>query len=203
MARHNPNIRPWKCVELSPWADWNRMVVSSRSAHCRANASRACNLKFKKVRSLRSPRLVNPYLLGHLDSHAIRQTQLSALMSKRSLAEKQQQGETRLAEVQTLQAKASYRQAMAKQAEIEAQKGRLDNLREAAELTHQQYETLLRLHQDDPELVTPHQLARQKQRSTWKLKQPDNWCPRQNSGCLREKTRARKTQAGKKSNIRY
>lgn len=107
----------------------------------------------------------DPYLLGHLDSHAIRQTQLSALMSKRSLAEKQQQGETRLAEVQTLQAKASYRQAMAKQAEIEAQKGRLDNLREAAELTHQQYETLLRLHHDDPELVTPHQLARQKNQS--------------------------------------
>jgi ABC exporter DevB family membrane fusion protein len=64
-----------------------------------------------------------------------------------------------------LQATASYRQAMAKLAEIEAQKARLDNLREAAELTNQQYETLLRLSQDDPELVTAHQLARQKNQS--------------------------------------
>jgi ABC exporter DevB family membrane fusion protein len=107
----------------------------------------------------------DPYLLGHLDSHTIRQSQLTALLSKRGMAEKQQQGEIRLAEVQSLQATASYRQAMAKLAEIEAQKARLDNLREAAELTNQQYETLLRLSQDDPELVTAHQLARQKNQS--------------------------------------
>jgi|GEM_PF-1262600 len=107
----------------------------------------------------------DPYLLGYLDSHAIRQTQLNALFAKRSLAEKKHQGEVRLAEVQLLQAKATYRQAQARQAEVEARKIRLDNLLEAAELTQQQYETLHHLRQDDPELVTPYQLARQKNQS--------------------------------------
>jgi HlyD family secretion protein len=107
----------------------------------------------------------DPYLLGYLDSHAIRQAQLTALLSKRSLAEKKQQSEARLADVQLLQANATHRQAQAKQAEIEAQKVRLDNLRESAELTQNQYEILFRLHQDDPELVSPHQLARQKNQS--------------------------------------
>jgi len=107
----------------------------------------------------------DPCLLGYLGSHAIRQAQLAALLSKKSLAERKQQGEIRLADVQWLQAKAAYRQALARQAEIEAQEVRLDNLREAAELTRQQYETLLRLSKDDPELVTPYQRAQQKNQS--------------------------------------
>ncbi len=110
-------------------------------------------------------RVNDPCLLGYLDSHAIRQTQLAALKSKKMLTEQKQQGEIRLADVQLLQAKATYRQTLARQAEIEAQNSRLENLREAAELTQQQYETLLDLSKDDPELVTSHQLALQKNQS--------------------------------------
>lgn len=107
----------------------------------------------------------DPRVLGYLASYDISKAQLEALDTKKKLAEKKHVSQRRLAEVQLSQARATLEQARAKQAEIVARKSRLSNLQQAAELARQEYVELELLQAEDFELVTQHQLARQRNRS--------------------------------------
>ncbi len=101
-------------------------------------------------------------ILGVLDSYAIGQAQLLALEQKKRLASQQHQHQQQLAVAQLAQAKASRAQAEAKQHEVLLQEDKLHVMAETMRLEQTEYATLQQLGAEDAELVTPHQLAKQK-----------------------------------------
>jgi len=101
-------------------------------------------------------------ILGTLDSYDMGQAQLLALEQKKQLALQKYKHQKQLAFAQLAQAKAAKAQALAKQKEIELQEKRLVVLAVAMRLEQTEYQKLEQLWADDPELVTAHQLAKQK-----------------------------------------
>ena len=100
--------------------------------------------------------------LGWVSSFDLRQTQLEAVDTKLDIAQRQRQHERAVAEVQVKQAMAGKAQAEAKRDEVEAQRRKLENLAEAAAIAVEDYQRLEQLQSSDPELVTDHQLRRQR-----------------------------------------
>jgi HlyD family secretion protein len=101
-------------------------------------------------------------VLAHVASFDLRQTQLDAIDAKLDISKKQRQYEIAAAEAQLEQAIAGRAQAKAKHEEAAAQRYRLQNLAEAAAIAEEDYQRLAELQADDPELVTDHQLRRQR-----------------------------------------
>jgi HlyD family secretion protein len=101
-------------------------------------------------------------VLAHVGSFDLRQTQLDAIDAKLDISKKQRQYEIAAAEAQLEQAIAGKAQAEAKREEAAAQRYRLQNLAEAAAIAEEDYQRLARLQTSDPELVTDHQLRRQR-----------------------------------------
>jgi len=101
-------------------------------------------------------------ILGTLDSYDMGKSQLLALEQKKQLASQEYQHQKHLAAAQLAQAKASQAQAQAKQKEVALQEIKLVVLEEAMALENAEFRKLKRLSSDDPELVTAHQLAKQK-----------------------------------------
>lgn len=101
-------------------------------------------------------------ILGTLDSYDMGRDQLSALEQKKNLASQKYEHQKLLAAAQLAQANASKAQALAKQKEIELQAKKLTVLKAAVGLETTEYQMLEQLLVEDPELVTSHQLAKQK-----------------------------------------
>lgn len=100
--------------------------------------------------------------LGWVSSFDLRKTQLKAVNTKLNIAKRQRQHERAVAQVQVKQAMAGKAQAEAKRDEVEAQRRNLENLAEAAAIAVEDYQRLEQLQSTDPELVTDHQLRRQR-----------------------------------------
>jgi HlyD family secretion protein len=103
-------------------------------------------------------------ILGYLSSYGMGKAQLNALLKKRDLADQQHLQQIQLAEAQLAQATASKAQATAKQTELKLQQGKLTALKIASELAETEYQELEQLQAKDPDLVTQHQLDKQKNR---------------------------------------
>ena len=101
-------------------------------------------------------------VLGKLASYDLRAAQLAALKARFPLVRDKQHLERDLAEAQLMQAEAALAQAQAKEAELLAQQPKLAVLKRASELAHEEYDHLAGLQENDPDLVTPLQLAKQK-----------------------------------------
>jgi len=101
-------------------------------------------------------------ILGYLSSYGMGKAQLNALIKKRALADQKQLQQVQLAEAQLAQANASKAQAQAKQTELNLQQGKLDALKAASALAEAEYLELEQLQASDPDLVTQHQLDKQK-----------------------------------------
>lgn len=101
-------------------------------------------------------------VLAHVGSYDLRQTQLDAIDAKLDISKKQRKYEIAAAEAQLEQAVAGRAQAEAKREEAAAQRYRLQNLAEAAAIAEEDYQRLAQLQADDPDLVTDHQLRRQR-----------------------------------------
>ena len=101
-------------------------------------------------------------VLARVSSFDLRQTQLEAVDVKLQLAKKQRAYEEAAAEAQLEQAVAAKAQAEAKREEAAAQRHKLQNLGEAAAIAAEDYQRLAELQESDPELVTDHQLRRQR-----------------------------------------
>lgn len=100
--------------------------------------------------------------LAHVASFDLRQTQLDAIDARLDISKKQRQYEIAAAEAQLEQAIAGKAQAEAKREEAAAQRYRLQNLAEAAAIAEEDHQRLAQLQASDPELVTDHQLRRQR-----------------------------------------
>ncbi len=101
-------------------------------------------------------------ILGTLSSYDMGKAQLNSLVKKRDLAVQKHQQQVALAEAQLAQANASKAQAEAKQKELQLQQGKLKALKVARDLAADEYRELEQLQASDPDLVTPHQLEKQK-----------------------------------------
>ena len=101
-------------------------------------------------------------VLGKLASFDLREAQLDALKARLGLAEEKRLLELELAEVQLKQAEATLAQARAKEEELLAQEPKLAVLKRASELARDEFDRLADLREADADLVTPHQLAKQK-----------------------------------------
>ena len=100
-------------------------------------------------------------ILGLLTSYDLGKVQLRALEKKAGLSDLKQNHQIQVAKAQQSQAEAGLAQAKAKQQEIVLQGGKLNALEVAGQLAAEEYAQLATLRQDDPELVTAHQLAKQ------------------------------------------
>ena len=103
-------------------------------------------------------------ILGLLTSYDMGRAQLAALIKKRDLTVQKHTQQVQLAEAQLAQAIASKAQAEAKRTELALQRGRLEALRVARDLAEKELQRLEKLRSSDPELVTEHQLNKQKNR---------------------------------------
>ncbi|NOY42033.1 MAG: hypothetical protein GXP26_09370 [Planctomycetes bacterium] len=103
-------------------------------------------------------------ILGTLSSYDMGKAQLNSLVKKRDLAVQKHLQQVPLAEAQLAQANASKAQAEAKQKELQLQQGKLKALKVARDLAAVEYRELEQLQSSDPDLVTPHQLKKQKNR---------------------------------------
>ncbi len=101
-------------------------------------------------------------ILGRLSSYDMGRAQLVSLIKKRDLADQKHLQQVQLAQAQLAQAKASKAQAEAKKAELELQQGKLGALKVSRDLSAKEYQKLEHLRLSDPELVTQHQLDKQK-----------------------------------------
>ena len=100
-------------------------------------------------------------ILGVLTSYDIGRAQLQALKKKAELSDLKRAQEIQVAKAQRAQAEAALSQAEAKQKELELQSGKLGALEVASQLAAEEYAQLAEISQTDPDLVTPHQLAKQ------------------------------------------
>jgi len=103
-------------------------------------------------------------VLGLLSSYDMGKAQLVALLKKRELVLQKHAQQIQLAEAQLAQAIASQAQTQAKLTELALQQGKLEALRVARDLAEGEYLRLEKLRSNDPELVTRHQLDKQKNR---------------------------------------
>jgi len=103
-------------------------------------------------------------ILGLLSSYDMGRAQLNALLKKRELTLQKHAQQIQLAEAQLAQAIASKAQTQAKLTELALQRGRLEALRVARDLAEGEFQRLEKLRSSDPELVTKHQLDKQKNR---------------------------------------
>ncbi len=103
-------------------------------------------------------------ILGLLTSYDMGRAQLNALLKKRELTLQKHVQQIQLAEAQLAQAIASKAQTQAKLTELTLQRGRLEALRVARDLAEGELLRLEKLRSSDPELVTKHQLDKQKNR---------------------------------------
>ena len=101
-------------------------------------------------------------ILGTLDSYDMGLAQLLALEQKKLLASQKYEHQKQLAVAQLAQANASKAQALAKQKEVVLQKEKLAVLERAMHLENDEYKKMEQLRAEDSELVTLHQLAKQK-----------------------------------------
>lgn len=101
-------------------------------------------------------------VLAHVASFDLRQTQIDAIDARLEIAKQQHSHEIAAAEAQLEQALASKAQAEAKREEAAAQSFRLQNLAETAAIAEEDYQRLAALQASDPDLVTDHQLRRQR-----------------------------------------
>jgi len=103
-------------------------------------------------------------ILGLLSSYDMGRAQLNALLKKRELTLQKHAQQIQLAEAQWAQAIASKAQTQAKLTELTLQRGRLEALQVARDLAEGEFLRLEKLRSSDPELVTGHQLDKQKNR---------------------------------------
>ncbi|NOY30701.1 MAG: hypothetical protein GXP28_11200 [Planctomycetes bacterium] len=103
-------------------------------------------------------------VLGLLSSYDMGRAQLTALLKKRELVLQKHVQQIQLAEAQFAQAIASQAQTQVKLTELTLQQGKLEALRVARGLAEGEYFRLEQLRAADPELVTGHQLDKQKNR---------------------------------------
>jgi HlyD family secretion protein len=99
-------------------------------------------------------------ILGLLASYDLGKAQLTGLLKKKELAEKNQLHQMAVAEAQKKQAEASLAQANAKLVELELQAMKLQVLDAASQLAISEYTQLEALRAEDPALVTEHQLKK-------------------------------------------
>lgn len=103
--------------------------------------------------------------LARLASYDLRDQQLLALEARKRLASAKREHELAVARTQLDQARAALAQAEAKLQEVRSQEGKLDSLAEAASIAGEDYRLLAELQQQDPDLVTTHQLRKQRSAS--------------------------------------
>lgn len=108
--------------------------------------------------------------LGHVGSYALRQAQLEAVDARLNLAVTQREHDAAVAQSQVNQAVAGVLQAQAKVGEVNAQVGKLDSLKEAADIAQTDAEILTKLRESDLELLTEQQ-ARHKRNLALQVKQ--------------------------------
>ncbi len=100
-------------------------------------------------------------ILGLLASYDLGKAQLKALKEKKTLAEKKREQDIELVKAQQAQAEAAQAEAVAKQSELPLQEEKLQLLGIASELAQEEHRRLVELSESDPDLVNPHQLAKQ------------------------------------------
>ncbi|TWT35474.1 hypothetical protein KOR34_03660 [Posidoniimonas corsicana] len=103
-------------------------------------------------------------LLGVLASYDARHAQLEALRTRRTLADEKQRVDLLLAEAQLRGARAKVKEAEAKQAEARLQSEQVKHLDEAAAIARDELDSIVELRESDPELVTDHQVRKQRNR---------------------------------------
>jgi HlyD family secretion protein len=100
--------------------------------------------------------------LGSLASHELRQVELDGLRAQLAAAEENQKASLHVAEARLSQAQAALQQAEGKVEQAALQEQGIDLLRQKAELARSDFEQLRELRQEDAELASEKQLARQK-----------------------------------------
>lgn len=103
--------------------------------------------------------------LARLASYELREQQLLALEARKRLASAKREHELAVAKTQLDQARAALAQAEAKLQEVRSREGKLDSLAEAAAIAGEDYRLLAELQNADPDLVTAHQLRKQRNAS--------------------------------------
>ncbi|MEQ8210242.1 MAG: efflux RND transporter periplasmic adaptor subunit [Lacipirellulaceae bacterium] len=98
--------------------------------------------------------------LASLSSDSLGEKQLEALRKKQEVTSKKHEYDKSAAMLQVQQAKASKAEAEAKLDEIAAQRIKLGGLEKAVEIAKLDVQLLSNLQQEDPELVTDHELKR-------------------------------------------
>lgn len=100
-------------------------------------------------------------ILGLLASYDLGKTQLEALEKKKDLTVKKREQEVELVKAQKAQAEAARAEAVAKQSELPLLQEKVKLLADASELAQQEHRLLAKLSETDPDLVNPHQMAKQ------------------------------------------
>ena len=100
-------------------------------------------------------------ILGLLASYDLGKTQLEALDKKASLTDKRREQEIELVKAQRAQAEAARAEAAAKQSELPLLEEKVGLLAEASRLAQEEHRLLVKLSEADPDLVSPHQMAKQ------------------------------------------
>jgi HlyD family secretion protein len=100
--------------------------------------------------------------LARVKSYDLRATQLEAADAKLRVGRQQRDQEIALAQANHQQALAGKAEVDAKLEEIDAQEQALEAMAEAARIAVADYESLVELQNNDPELVTAHQLRRKR-----------------------------------------
>ncbi len=101
-------------------------------------------------------------ILGLLTSFDLGRVQLEALLKKQELASKTHLQQIEIAKAQKAQAEASLSQALAKLRELELRANKLQTLETASHLAAEEHAQLEQLRSSDPEMVTEHQLKKQR-----------------------------------------
>ncbi len=103
-------------------------------------------------------------VLGVLASYDARLAQLEALRTRQRLAEEKQQVDLLLAQAQLRGAQAKVKEAEARYAEAQLQGEQVEHLKESAAIAQDELESITALRESDPELVTTHQVRKQRNR---------------------------------------
>lgn len=101
-------------------------------------------------------------ILGLLASYDLGKAQIDALKMKQALTVKKREQQLQIIKAQRAQAEAAKAEAEAKQAELPLQEEKLRLLERASRLAQAEHQRLVELSRADPELVSPHQLKKQK-----------------------------------------
>ncbi|MEM9354321.1 MAG: hypothetical protein AAGA92_15045 [Planctomycetota bacterium] len=104
-------------------------------------------------------------VLGKLASFDLRAAQIDALQARLELAQEKRLLEIELATAQLKQAEATLAQTEAKAAEFDIQEPKLEVLKRASQIAREEYNRLAELREKDADLVTPHQLAKQENKT--------------------------------------